>query len=114
MTPVLEQAPPRRNFVLVRREPPSLTLREIGYGYRPGPSLGLSILAHSLVLLAIVSFGRYVVLQPTIVVNPQLALTRSTDILVLPTLGGGSEGSGRTGGGKGSVDKASSGSVSYT
>jgi hypothetical protein len=109
MTPVLEQAPPRRNFVLVRHEPPSLTLREIGYGYRPGRSLGLSILAHSLALLAIVSFGRYVVLQPTIVVNPQLALTRSTDILVLPTLGGGSEGSGRTGGGKGSAEKASSG-----
>src|ERR1035437_3118167 len=109
MTPVLEQAPPRRNFVLVRHEAPSLTLREIGYGYRPGRSLALSILAHSLALLAIVSFGRYVVLQPTIVVNPQLALTRSTDILVLPTLGGGSEGSGRTGGGKGSAEEASSG-----
>jgi hypothetical protein len=109
MTPVLEQAPPKRNLVMIRREPPSLTLREIGYGYRPGRSLGLSILAHSLVLLAIVSFGRYVVLQPTIVVNPQLALNRSTDILVLPTLGGGSEGSGRTGGGKGSAEKASSG-----
>ncbi len=109
MTPVLEQAPPRRSLVLVWREAPSLTLREIGYGYRPGPSLGLSILAHSLALLAIVFFGRYVVLQPTIVVRPQLALTRSTDILVLPTLGGGSEGSGRTGGGKGSVEKASSG-----
>jgi hypothetical protein len=94
---------------MVRREPPSLTLREIGYGYRPGRSLGLSILAHSLVLLAIVSFGRYVVLQPTIVVNPQLELSRSRDILILPTLGGGSEGSGRTGGGKGSAEKASSG-----
>jgi hypothetical protein len=110
MNPVLEQVqPPRRSLQLVRREAPSLTLREVGYGYRPGRSLGISILAHSLALLAIVSFGRYVVLQPTIVVNPQLALTRSTDILVLPTLGGGSEGSGRTGGGKGSVEKASSG-----
>ena len=109
MTPVLEQAPPRRNLVLVRREPPSLTLREIGYGYRPGRSLGLSILAHSLALLAIVFFGRYVVLQPTIVVRPKLDLAQSRDILVLPTLGGGSEGSGRTGGGKGSVEKASSG-----
>jgi hypothetical protein len=109
MTPVLEQAPPRRNFVLVRREAPSLTLREIGYGYRPGRSLGLSILAHSLALLAVVFFGRYVVLQPTIVVNPQLELGRSHDILILPTLGGGSEGSGRTGGGKGSAEKASSG-----
>ncbi|MBZ5612987.1 MAG: hypothetical protein LAO23_03175 [Acidobacteriia bacterium] len=109
MTPVLEQAPPRRNIVLVRREAPSLTLREIGYGYRPGRSLGLSILAHSLVLLAIVFFGRYVVLQPTIVVNPQLELSRAHDILVLPTLGGGSEGSGRTGGEKGSAEKASSG-----
>jgi hypothetical protein len=93
---------------MVRREPPSLTLREIGYGYRPGRSLGLSILAHSLALLAIVFFGRYIVLQPTIVVRPQLALNRSTDILVLPTLGGGSEGSGRAGGGKGSAEKASS------
>jgi hypothetical protein len=109
MTPVLEQAPPRRKVVLVRREAPSLTLREIGYGYRPGRSLGLSILAHSLALLAVVFFGRYVVLQPTIIVNPQLELSRSHDILILPTLGGGSEGSGRTGGGKGSAEKASSG-----
>jgi hypothetical protein len=109
MTPVLEQAPPRRNVVRIRREPPSLTLREIGYGYRPGRSLALSIIAHSLALLAIVSFGRYVVLQPTIIVNPQLELSRSHDILILPTLGGGSEGSGRTGGGKGSAEKASSG-----
>jgi hypothetical protein len=109
MTPVLEQAPLRRNLVLVRREAPSLTLREIGYGYRPGQSLALSMIAHSLALFAIVFFGRFVVLQPTIVVNPQLELSRSHDILVLPTLGGGSEGSGRTGGGKGSADEASSG-----
>jgi len=93
----------------VRRAAPCVTFREVGYGYRAGRSLGLSILAHQLALLAIVSFGRYVVLQPTIVVNPQFELARSTDILVLPTLGGGSEGSGRTGGGKGSAENASSG-----
>jgi hypothetical protein len=109
MTPVLEQATLRRNLVLVRREPPSLTLREIGYGYRPGQSLALSMIAHSLALVAIVFFGRFMVLQPTIVVRPQLNLAQSRDILVLPTLGGGSEGSGRTGGGKGSAEKASSG-----
>ena len=110
MSPVLEQArPPRRSLELVRRQAPALTFREVGYGYRPGRSLGLSILAHQLALLAIVFFGRYVVLQPAIMVKPQFELTRSSDILVLPTLGGGSEGSGRTGGGKGSVDTASSG-----
>src|SRR6266852_3698889 len=110
MSPVLEQArPPRRSLELFRRQAPALTFREVGYGYRPGRSLGLSILAHQLALLAIVFFGRYVVLQPAIMVKPQFELTRSSDILVLPTLGGGSEGSGRTGGGKGSVDTASSG-----
>ena len=92
---------------------PSLVLREVGYGYRPGRGLGLSVLAHQLALLAIVLVGRYSYLKPSIVVKPQLELTRSSSVLVLPTdlptLGGGSEGGGQTGGGKGSAGELSSG-----
>ena len=110
MNPVLEQVqPPRRSLQLVRRQAPSLTFREVGYGFRPGRGLGLSIIAHQLALFAILFFGRYVALQPPIAVELEFDPSHSTNILVLPTLGGGSEGSGRTGGGKGSEDKASSG-----
>jgi len=110
MNPVLQKPQlPVQPLRLARRPAPSLTLREVGYGYRPGRSLGLSILAHQLAFLAVLFFGRYVYLQPTIVVKPQLDLTRSTSVLVLPTLGGGSEGSGQTGGATGSAGALSSG-----
>jgi Gram-negative bacterial TonB protein C-terminal len=87
---------------------PSLTLREIGYGHRPGRGLGLSVFSHLLALGAILFLGRYGFFRPAIVVTPQFEPNNSANILVLPTLGGGSEGSGRSGGGKGSADKASS------
>jgi hypothetical protein len=110
MTPVLEQAPPPKlPLMLVRRPAPSVTLGEIGYGHRPGRGLGLSILAHQLALIAIVLFGRYGYFAPSIVVKPQFEPDHSTSILVLPTLGGGSEGSGQKGGGEGSAGKTSSG-----
>ncbi len=110
MSPVLEQArPPRRSLELVPRQAPALTLREVGYGYRPGRSFGLSILAHQLALIAIMLLGRHEYLEPSIVVKPQFDPGHSTSILVLPTLGGGSEGSGQVGGGEGSAGKLSSG-----
>jgi hypothetical protein len=88
---------------------PPLSFREIGCGYRPRRSFGLSVLAHQLALLAILMVGRSRYLEPVIEVKPQLEVTRSVGILVLPTLGGGSEGSGQTGGGKGSAGELSSG-----
>ena len=110
MNPVLEQAPPSPpTLKMVRRQVFPVTLREIPYGYRPGRGLGLSIIAHQLTLLLIVLFGRYAFIQPTIAIKPQIEASRSTDILVLPTLGGGSEGIGKTGGGAGDAGKLSSG-----
>lgn len=110
MNPVLQQVPPPRLPVkLVRHAAPCVTFREVGYGYRAGRSLGLSILAHQLALLAIVFFGRFAILQPAIVVKPQFEPGQSANILVLPTLGGGTEGAGKLGGGSGSAEEISSG-----
>ena len=110
MTPVLQEAPPPKlPLKLVRRPAPSVTLGEIGYGHRPGRGLGLSIIAHQLALIVIVLFGRYGYFAPSIVVKPRFEPDHSASILVLPTLGGGSEGSGQKGGGEGSASKISSG-----
>ena len=110
MSPVLQQIPPRQPLTLpARRQIFPVTLREIPYGYHPGRGLGLSIIGHQLALLLIVLFGRYAFVQPQIAIKPQIEALRSTDILVLPTLGGGSEGSGKTGGAAGEAGKVSSG-----
>ena len=110
MNSVLQQVPPPKLPVkLVRRAAPSVTFREVGYGYRPGRTFGLSILAHQLALIAIMLLGRHEYFEPSIVVKPQFDPGHSTSILVLPTLGGGSEGSGQVGGGEGSAGKLSSG-----
>ena len=110
MNSVLQQVPPPKLPVkLVRRAAPSVTFREVGYGYRPGRTFGLSILAHQLALIAIMLLGRHEYFEPSIVVKPQFDPGHPTSILVLPTLGGGSEGSGQVGGGEGSAGKLSSG-----
>jgi hypothetical protein len=113
MSPATLAPPPRAPRVIsIRPTPPPPIYHEVECGYRPGRGLGLSILAHQLAFLAIVLLTRYGYLgyiQPSIVVKPQLDLTRSTPILVLPTLGGGSEGSGQRGGGEGSAGTISSG-----
>src|SRR5437660_12806811 len=108
MNPVLQRTqPPMRLVKVARRAAPLLTLRAVGYGYRPGRSLGLSILAHLLALLAIVLCGRYGHFGPAMVVKPQWKPTRSASILVLPTLAGGREGSGEPGGGEGNTGERS-------
>ena len=110
MSSALQQAPPsKRPAKLLRVQPPSFSLSEVRYGYRPGRSLGLSILAHSLVLVAILLSRQHVVLGPKLILNPPLEPDRSTGVLYLPTLGGGSEGTGETGGAQGSEGKLSSG-----
>ncbi len=110
MSSVLQQAPPsKRPGRLVRMQAPPPRLREVGYGYRPGGSLGLSVLVHSLVLLAILLFRQHTILAPKLIVNPPLEPGQSTSILVLPTLGGGSEGTGEAGGAQGTPGELSSG-----
>jgi len=110
MSPVLlEELVESLSVPKQQRAPMPLSFREIGCGYRTGRSFGLSVLAHQLALLAILMVGRYRYLEPAIEVKPQLELMRSASILVLPTLGGGSEGSGQTGGGEGSAGELSSG-----
>jgi hypothetical protein len=102
MTLVLQQfQPPQARLRPAPRPIPPPTLGEIPYGYRPGRGLGLSILGHQLALLAIVLFGRYAFLQPQIAITPQFEPSRASEILVLPTLGGGTEGNGQRGGGAG-------------
>jgi hypothetical protein len=110
MNPVLQHPTlPRPTFRLVPRVVPAFTLREVGYGYRPGGSLGLSILAHYLVVLVVLFLGRHAFVERAVLVKPQLDSSPSVNILVLPTLGGGTEGSGQEGGGQGTAGKVSSG-----
>lgn len=88
---------------------PALTLPEIDHGYRPGRSFVLSALVHQIVLLLVILIGRHASLGPSIIiVRPDPKTARSADVLVLPMLGGGSEGSGRLGGGSGSGGALSS------
>lgn len=111
MNPVILQAqPPPSPLRTARCTSAPLTCREVGYGYRPGWSLGLSIICHQLVFIAIlVSSGRQGLVQ-----LPRIAKTLSQPglrvaTLYLAPLGGGSQGSGQPGGGSGSAGKVSTG-----
>ncbi len=108
MNPVLQQEVPRQMARPSRLIFP-LTSREIPYGYSPGSGLGLSIIGHSLAVLLVFLFARYLYLQPQIATKPQIEAMRSNDILILPTLGGGSEGNGLHGGATGEGSKPSIG-----
>lgn len=87
---------------------PLPTFREIGCGYRPGRSSLLSFIGHELLLLAIVFFPRYsrTIHLPHELTPPQPV---AENVLYLPILGGGSEGSGHHGGAAGSPGKESTG-----
>lgn len=91
-----------------RTSGPLPTFREIGCGYRPGRSSLLSFIGHELVLLAIVFFPRYsgTIHLPHELTPPQPV---AKNVLYLPVLGGGSEGSGHHGGAAGSPGKESTG-----
>jgi len=89
---------------------PPLSFREIGYGYRTGRSLGLSFLLHQLALLLIVLSSRFASVRSVEAVPPRLETAQPlATALYLPTLGGGSEGLGKRGGGSGSESDLSSG-----
>ena len=83
--------------------PPPLSFREIEYGYRTDRSLGYSVLLHQFALLLILLWGHFAFVR-TVEARPRrldnaVAIDR---VLYLPTLGGGSEGAGKAGGGSGS------------
>ena len=90
--------------------PLPLSFREIGYGYRTGESFWYSVILHQLVLIVIVLFSRYTFLHSVTFVAPQLdKAIPVTQAIYLPGLGGGSEGTGKQGGGSGSQRELSSG-----
>jgi hypothetical protein len=82
---------------------------EIGYGYRPGRSSGLSVVFHLCgLLLILVSSARLPYMHAAEVIPPRLQPLK-IDPLYLPSLGGGSEGAGTKGGGSGTPTPASTG-----
>ena len=83
--------------------PPSLplTYREIEQGYHPGRGLGLSILFHLFLLVIILASRTAFVYSSRVMIEPPQQPAASATVLYLPVLGGGSEGSGRAGGGSG-------------
>jgi hypothetical protein len=90
--------------------PVPLSFREIGYGYRTGRSFGYSVVLHQLVLLMILFSSRYAFRHSVAFVAPQLDKAVPVgEVLYLPVLGGGSEGTGKQGGGSGSERELSSG-----
>ena len=90
--------------------PEPLSFLEIGTGYRPGRSFGLSVLAHQLALLLIlISSGRFAFVHAAEFVPPNLEPVKTDSAIFLPTLGGGSEGDGQEGGAAGSTAEASTG-----
>jgi hypothetical protein len=107
----LQQPPrPRPLLSVPRATEPALTLREIGHGYRPGRSFVLSLFLHQIALVLVILLGRHALLRPSImVVRPTLEMATSADILYLPSLGGGAEGSGDVGGGSGRAQISSTG-----
>jgi hypothetical protein len=76
---------------------------EVQFGYRPGWTLLSSFTLQVSVLALFFLFGRYAFFQHVITVRPRLVSlpSRSANIVNLPKLGGGSEGSGPAGGGSG-------------
>jgi hypothetical protein len=90
--------------------PVPLSFHEIGYGYGPGRSFGYSVLLHQLVLFIIVFSTHYAFRPSVTVVAPQLNKAVPVhEAIYLPVLGGGSEGTGKQGGGSGGYREPSSG-----
>src|SRR5215813_2436490 len=86
------------------------TFGEIGYGYRAGRSLGISIAAHVLAIPVVLLLAQVALHPPQTTVRRSFAeLRNSASVLTLPLLGGGREGSGQRGGGSGNHAKLSSG-----
>jgi hypothetical protein len=111
MSPVVLEAPPKPlPWLEELRAPAPLSFREVGYGYRPGRSFGLSVILHQFVFLLIVFFSsRYAFVRSVETMPPRVDVVPVDGVFYLPTLGGGSEGAGKRGGGSGSAEEISSG-----
>src|SRR5260370_25326497 len=112
MSSVVLEAPPKPLPMRSQRAPAPPSFHEIGCGYRPGRSFGLSVILHQLALLSIVFFsGRYAFVRSVETAPPPLRVDvlPVDNVLYLPTLGGGSEGAGKPGGGSGRTEEISLG-----
>src|SRR6266481_5438294 len=110
MSPVVLDAPPKLVPIRGHRAPAPPSFREIGCGYRPGRSFGLSVILHQLALLLIVFFSsRYAFVRSVETAPPRVDVLPLDNVLYLPTLGGGSEGAGKPGGGSGRTEEISLG-----
>jgi hypothetical protein len=86
-----------------------LSFHEVGCAYPSGRSVGVSFLLHQIALLLVVFSSHYAFVRTVESVPPDLAKAIPVDKLYLPTLGGGSEGAGKSGGGSGADEDLSSG-----
>src|SRR5512135_998343 len=111
MGSVLLEIPPRELPEPRLVTEPPLHYREVRSGYRPSWSLACSFFAHLFAFVVVITLSLLpVVVQPAHVnQEKKLEVLRSSEILYLPTLGGGSEGVGRSGGAAGSGGPSSSG-----
>jgi len=94
MNSVLDTVLPTRPSLTIKRPKVSFTLREIGYGYRPGGSFVLSVLLHGLACVVILFGARDAVIGSPVFVQPKPETNQAENILILPQLGGGEEGTG--------------------
>src|SRR5437879_8697407 len=108
---VLEDLMERLSVPKERPAPaPPLSFREIGYGYRTGRSFAYSVLLHQLAVVFVVFSSHFAFVHSVEAVPRRLDTAVAVDkVLYLPTLGGGSEGAGKTGGGSGSEPELSQG-----
>jgi len=107
---VLMSPPPQRPPLRLVQRSFLPAFREVGHGYRPGRSLGLSVAAHLMALVALFLAARIAALRPlVVVVRPRSEPLRTADVIYLPRLGGGSQGNGASGGGQGSAGAVSQG-----
>jgi len=91
--------------------PPSLSLiyREVETGHTPGRGLGLSVLFHLFLFGLLIASRSVFDYSPRVLVDPPQHPALSSEVLYLPTLGGGSEGGGHAGGGSSHATEVSAG-----
>jgi hypothetical protein len=108
---VLEDLVERLSVPRERPAPtPPLSFREIEYGYRADWSFGYSVVLHQLAIVLVVFSSHFALLRRVQAVPRQLDTALTVEkVFYLPTLGGGSEGAGKTGGGSGSEPELSQG-----
>jgi hypothetical protein len=112
MSPLVLDAPPKLAPIRSQRAPAPPSFREIGCGYRPGRSFGLSVILHQLALFLIVLFSSRYAFVRSVETAPaplRVDVLPVDNLLYLPTLGGGSEGAGKPGGGSGRAEEISLG-----